>query len=162
MLRVKNECHSRSIEIHNRWKKIAVNAKHLCSDTSAPSASRVTRWKSKDAAPLHPTVDMLTKPSFITDSQDGERGPSVTLIRRLVRNKPGSPISPQTYIHLVLQIYTSSYLGTEIQHDMRVYSALLGKKKKRGVNLSFFHEEASISQWPACLLWCRGWSNKLN
>lgn len=98
--------------------------------------------KSKDTAPLHPTVDMLTKPSFITDSQPGEHSPSVTLIRRLVRNKLESPISPQTYIHLVLQIYTSSYLGTKIQHDMRVYSALL----KKGVNLSFFHEETSILQ----------------
>lgn len=89
---------------------------------------------------------MLTKPSFITDSQDGERGPSVTLIRRLVRNKPGSPISPQTYIHLVLQIYTSSYLGTEIQHDMRVYSALLGKKKKEGlISLSFMKKPQSLS-----------------
>lgn len=90
---------------------------------------------------------MLTKPSFITDSQAGERGPSVTLIRRLVRNKPGSPISPQTYIHLVLQIYTSSYLGTEIQHDMRVYSALLRKKKRKEglISLSFMKKPQSHS-----------------
>lgn len=90
--------------------------------------------KSKDSASLHPTVDLLTKPSFITDSQPGERSPSVTLIRGLVRNKLESPISPQTYIHLVLQIYTSSYLDTKIQHDMRVYSALL----KRGLISLFF------------------------
>lgn len=98
--------------------------------------------KSKDTASLHPTVDMLTKPSFITDSQPGEHSPSVTLIRRLVQNKLESPISPQTYIHLVLQIYTSSYLGTKIQHDMRVYSALL---KKGLISLSFMKKPQSYS-----------------
>ena len=85
---------------------------------------------------------MLTKPSFITDSQPGKHSHSVTLIRRLVRNKLESTILPQTYIHLVLQIYTSNYLGMKIQHDMRVYSGLL----KRGlISLSFMKKPQSYS-----------------
>lgn len=107
-----------------------------------PECISADTLKSKDTASLHPTVDMLTKPSFITDSQPGKHSPSVTLIRRLVRNKLESLISPQTYIHLVLQIYTSSYLGTKIQHDMRVYSALL---KKGLISLSFMKKPQSYS-----------------
>lgn len=99
-------------------------------------------FKSKDTVSLHPSVDMLTKPSFIADSQPGKHSPSVTLIRRLVRNKLASPISPQTYIHLVLQIYTSSYPGMKIQHDMRVYSAPL---ERRLISLSFMKKPQSYS-----------------
>lgn len=115
-------------------KKIAVNAKHLLS---------VYTLKSKDATLHHPTVDMLTKPSFITDSQPSMHGPSVTLIRRLVQNTLENPISPQTYIHLVLRIYTSSYLAKKnLQHDMRVYSGLL----KRGlISLSFIEKTLNLT-----------------
>lgn len=99
--------------------------------------------KSKDATSHHPTVDMLTKPSFITDSQPSMHGPSVTLIRRLVQNTLENPISPQTYIHLVLRIYTSSYLAKKkLQHDMRVYSVLL----KRGlISLSFMEKTLNLT-----------------
>lgn len=115
-------------------KKIAVNAKHLLS---------VYTLKSKDATLHHPTVDMLTKPSFITDSQPSMHGPSVTLIRRLVQNTLENPISPQTYIHLVLRIYTSSYLAKKkLQHDMRVHSGLL----KRGlISLSFIEKTLNLT-----------------
>lgn len=122
-------------------RKIAANAKHLLGQICR-GAFRAEALKSKDTVSLHPTVDMLTKPSFIADSQHGKHSPSVMLIRRLVRNKLESPISPQTYIRLVLQIYTSSYPGMEIQHDMRVYSALL----ERGlISLSFMKEPQSYS-----------------
>jgi len=108
-----------------------------------PECLSADALKSKDTASWLPTVDMLTKPSFIRDSQPREHSNSVTLIRRLVQNKLESPISPQTYIHLVLQIYTSSYLETKIQHDMRVYSALL----KRGlISLSFMKPQSYSDQ----------------
>lgn len=77
-----------------------------------PGCLLASKFESRGIAPLHPTVDMFTKPSFIIDSQPSKHGPSVTLIR-LVRNKLESPISPQTYIHLVLQIYTASYDGQD-------------------------------------------------
>lgn len=123
-------------------KKIAVNAKHLLVKNMLKCLSVYT-LKSKDATSHHPTVDMLTKPSFITDSQPSMHGPSVTLIRRLVQNTLENPISPQTYIHLVLRIYTSSYLAKKkLQHDMRVYSVLL----KRGlISLSFMEKTLNLT-----------------
>lgn len=123
-------------------KKIAVNAKHLLVKNMLKCLSVYT-LKSKDATSHHPTVDMLTKPSFITDSQPSMHGPSVTLIRRLVQNTLENPISPQTYIHLVLRIYTSSYQAKKkLQHDMRVYSVLL----KRGlISLSFMEKTLNLT-----------------
>lgn len=64
-------------------RKIAVNAKHLLGTNMLECLSADT-LKSKDTGFLHPTVDMLTKPSFITDSWTGKHSTSVTLIRRLV------------------------------------------------------------------------------
>lgn len=90
----------------------------------------------------YPSEDVFTKLSFLNDSQPSERGPSVTLIRRLVRNKLESPISPQTCIHLVLPSYTVPYLCRKIQHDMRANFALL----KRGlIFLSFPEQPQSLS-----------------
>lgn len=93
-------------------------------------------------APLHPSEDVFTKPSFRNDSQPSACGPSVMLIRRLVRNKLESPISPQTCIHLVLPSYTLPYLCRKIQCDIRVNFALL----KRGlIFLSFPQQPQSLS-----------------
>lgn len=68
---------------------------------------------------------MFTKLWFLNDSQPSERSRSVTLIRRLVRNKLASCVSAPTCIHLVLPSYAALYLRRKIQHDMRVSFALL-------------------------------------
>lgn len=93
-------------------------------------------------ASFHPSEDVFTKLSFQNDSRPGARAPSVTLIRRLVRNKLESPIPSQTCIHLVLPSYTVLYLCRKIQHDMRANFALL----KRGlIFLSFPQQPQSLS-----------------
>lgn len=122
-------------------KKIAVNAKHLLVKNMLKCLSVYT-LKSKDATSHHPTVDMLTKPSFIIDSQPSMHGPSVTLIRRLVQNTLENPISPQTYIHLVLRIYTSSYLAKK---KITAWHESVFCPFEKRVNLSFFHGKNSQS-----------------
>lgn len=113
----KTKCQSQSKEMNKRWKRLhrMLNA-CLRKYDGLPFS---WHWKVKDTASQAPTADMLTKPSFILDSRPSERGNSMRLIRKLVQNKPKTPISPQTYMHLVLRIYTPSY-PPKIQHDMRV------------------------------------------
>lgn len=78
-----------------------MNAKHLLRDRKREGNKRnagvlsAETLKSRDAAFQHLTVDMLTKPSFITDSQACEHSNSVTLIGRIVQNKLERPISLQ-------------------------------------------------------------------
>lgn len=72
-------------------KKIAVNVKHgLEEKKNVLECLSADTLKSKDSAFQDPTVDMLTKPSFITDSQPCEHSNGRILIGRLAHNKPKS------------------------------------------------------------------------
>lgn len=155
---VKTECHSQSIEIHNRWERQR-RMLNICLKQTCWSAFHLTHWNKNGASFLHPAVDMLTKPLLISDSWAPSIAPACHWFAGLYEISM-SLISPQTYIHLVLQIYTSSYIQTGKSSMLWEYIRPFWGKK--GVNLSLFHEETSISQWPVRLIWCRGWSNKLN
>lgn len=114
-------------------------------------------WNPKVVAlanvPLHPRT-CLQSFHLWAAPRPTEHSPSVTLIRRLVRNKQERERPHSTCFHLVLPISVKQYLGLKIHHDMRMN--FWRKKKKKDwerVNLPFFPIATSIIVWPACLLW---------
>lgn len=151
MLWVKTECHSQSIEIHNRWER-QCRMLNICLKQTCGGAFQLTHRNKNGASFLHLTVDMLTKPLLISDSW----APSMSLICRLVWNKHESHFTTNLYSFSSADSYIQAGKSSMIWEYIRPFWG------KKGVDLSLFHEETSISQWPVCLLWCSGWSNKLN
>lgn len=156
MLRVKTGCHPQSTEIHNRWKRIGVNAKHSL-EQMGWSAFRLTHWNQKTLLPCIQQWTCWQSSHLLQIPSPASIAPAWRWLEGLYE------ISLRAHFTTNLYSFSSADLYIQLsRHENPAWHESVFCPFEKGVNLSFFHEETSILQWPACLIWCSGWSNKLN